>query len=443
VSELGPWLELALDPRRAGPALRAALGGPGGPRSFTILDAKYEAGGNSTVLYELDDRWVVGTAARPDAGGGPEDERRAGLLVEPLGLRAFVFPDDPAMPNLASLLDPGVLANALESALPACRDGSRVVRCRATPLRYRPLRRCTLRIEAWIRASGKKIIRSTLFAKVYHNADKAASVWQEMRLLAEAAPVRAGQLRVAAASAFLPEVPMVVQEPVTGMPLDGLIGPLEGPATSPEPRGVAGLVTAAGALAELHTAGVSTGRTRPAGGDVRRMRKRAGGTAGVDPELGARISQVADELASVEGRLPTVVTLVHGDCKPSQFLVGSGPAALLDFDHCGMADPASDVGNFTASLTQLALWQELKAHGSAASAQRSRWLAELGGAFVDEYEARGGPGPGLRQRVAWHETAALLRKALRAFARSPRSPMPAALADAAHRRLAGAEGLAP
>jgi len=443
MSALDRWLELALDPRRAGPALQAALGGPAGPLPVAILDAKYEAGGASTVLYELGDRVVVGTRTEGDAAGGLGAERRAGLLVEPLGLRAWVFPDDPALPNLASLLDPEVLADALEAALPACRDGGRVVRCRATPLRYRPLRRCTLRIETWIRASGKTIIRSTLFAKVYHDANKAASVWQEMRLLAEAEPVRAGRLRVAAASAFLPEVPMVVQEPVTGMPLDGLIGPLEGSGTSPEPRGVRGLLTAAGALAELHTAGVSTGRTRPAGGDVRRMVKRAGGAAGVDPQLTTRISQVAAELGSVQGRLPTVTTLVHGDCKPSQFLVGNGPAALLDFDHCGMADPASDVGNFTASLTQLAVWQELKARGSAESARRSRWLAELGEAFVDEYEARGGPGTGLRQRVAWHETAALLRKALRAFARSPRSPMPAALAGAAHQRLAGAEGLAP
>jgi len=440
---LDPWLDLAMDPQRAGVALGAALGRSGRPRSVAILDAKYEAGGASTVLYRLDDRLVVGIAARPGLDGKPGDARLAGLLVESLGLRAFVFPNDPALPNLASLLDPVGLAGVLTTALPACRDGGRVLRCRAVVLRYRPLRRCTLRIEAWIRASRRDIIRITLFAKVYHDARKAASVWQEMGLLADAGPVRAGRLRVAVAHAFLPEVPMVLQEPVAGTPLDALIGPLEGSATAPEPRGVRGLSATAGALAVLHTAGVAAGRERPAESDLPRMLRRAERTAAAAPQLGRRISQVAVELLRTHQQLPRVTTLVHGDCKPSQFLVGSGPAAVLDFDHCGMADPASDVGNFTASLAQLAARQQLKARGSAASVRRSGWLAELEGAFVDEYEARGGPGPGLRQRVAWHETAALLRKALRAFARSPRSPMPMALADAAAARLAAAEGAAP
>ncbi len=382
MTDLDRWLEQALNPRRARAALEAALGGRPGPRSFAILDAKYEAGGTSTVLYGLGDRLVTGATAAPGTGGGVHGDAAAGpqaegLPVEPLGLRAWVFPHDPAMPNLASLLDPEAMAAALGAALPARRDGDRVVRCRVTPLRYRPLRRCTLRIEAWIRTPEGLIMQRKLFAKVYHDADKAASVWQEMRLLADAGPVRAGRLRVAVASAFLPEMPMVVQEPVTGTPLDGLIGPLEGPATSPEPRGVDGVLAAAAALAELHTAGLST-------------------------------------------------------------LVEGGPVALLDFDHCGMADPASDVGGFTASLTQLDLWQRRKARGSAASVRRSRWLAELGEAFVDAYERHGGPGPGLHERLAWHEAAALVRKALRAFARSPRSCMPGALVGAAQERLAGA-----
>ncbi len=425
MTDLDRWLEQALNPRRARAALEAALGGRPGPRSFAILDAKYEAGGTSTVLYGLGDRLVTGATAAPGTGGGVHGDAAAGpqaegLPVEPLGLRAWVFPHDPAMPNLAR------------------RDGDRVVRCRVTPLRYRPLRRCTLRIEAWIRTPEGLIMQRKLFAKVYHDADKAASVWQEMRLLADAGPVRAGRLRVAVASAFLPEMPMVVQEPVTGTPLDGLIGPLEGPATSPEPRGVDGVLAAAAALAELHTAGLSTGRVRPAGREVEKMVRRAAGTVGAERELGARIGQVAADLTRLHGRLPPVATLVHGDCKPSQFLVEGGPVALLDFDHCGMADPASDVGGFTASLTQLDLWQRRKARGSAASVRRSRWLAELGEAFVDAYERHGGPGPGLHERLAWHEAAALVRKALRAFARSPRSCMPGALVGAAQERLAGA-----
>jgi hypothetical protein len=55
-------------------------------------------------------------------------------------------------------------------------------------------------------------------------------------------------------------------------------------------------------------------------------------------------------------------------------------------------------------------------------------LAEL---FLAEYCAVGGRGPDFRLRVAWYEAVALLRKAARAFARSPRSPLPAALVEGA------------
>src|SRR4029453_6868929 len=55
----------------------------------------------------------------------------------------------------------------------------------------------------------------------------------------------------------------------------------------------------------------------------------------------------------------------------------------------------------------------------------------VGGEFVYEYERCGGAGPELRRRVLWFERLALLRKALRAFARSPSSPLAPALAEAA------------
>ena len=99
---------------------------------------------------------------------------------------------------------------------------------------------------------------------------------------------------------------------------------------------------------------------------------------------------------------------MHGDCKPSQFRMAGSSLTLLDFDHCGLADPATDAGTFLASLRQ-----------------RSRRPLEQ--PFLDAYAAAVRD-PGLRPRVLWYESVALLRKALRAFARSPRSPVPGLLA---------------
>ena len=81
---------------------------------------------------------------------------------------------------------------------------------------------------------------------------------------------------------------------------------------------------------------------------------------------------------------------------------------MLDFDHCGLADQASDVGTFLASLRQ-------RSHG------------RLEAPFLDAYVRETGD-DGCRERAEWYQSVALLRKALRAFARSPRSPIPERLA---------------
>ncbi|HKE99747.1 MAG TPA: phosphotransferase [Actinomycetes bacterium] len=426
MSMLDERLELALSPRRAGPALAAALGlAPDRPPR--IVDAKCDSDHGCTVVYQLGDRLVVATSddtAAPALDG-------AGW-VEALGLRARVFPDDPALPALPAVLDPERLAGLLVRTLDG---GVRVLRCRATPMRYRPGRRCTLRIDAWLRAPGGPAERRTWFGKVYHDAEKAAAVWRGMELVAAAEPVRAGRLRVAGAAAFLPEVPMILQDPVAGVRLDGLIGPLGGPSTRPAPRAAPGVRTAASALAALHGARLDLGGERPATRELHKLARRAAaGVSVLDPDLGDRVQAVAAGLAAEADRLPRVVAPGHGDCKPAQFLVGRGPAALLDFDHCGMADPAADVGSFTASLRQLAIRRAAHSRRPAAAPDsRATWLAALAAAFVDEYERCGGAGPELRRRVLWFERLALLRKALRAFARSPSSPLAPALAEAAAR----------
>ena len=105
--------------------------------------------------------------------------------------------------------------------------------------------------------------------------------------------------------------------------------------------------------------------------------------------------------------------------KPSQFRTVGSSLSLLDFDHCGLADPASDAGTFLASLRQ-----------------RSRRPLEQ--PFLDAY-AGAVSDAAFPTRALWYESVALLRKALRAFARSPRSSVPDLLAAEGHECL----GLTP
>ena len=128
-------------------------------------------------------------------------------------------------------------------------------------------------------------------------------------------------------------------------------------------------------------------------------------------------------------------TVVHGDCKPSQFLIADGAVTLLDFDHCGMADPATDVGTFLASLRQGGV---LRAGGVSATPE---WVGELQELFLHEYCRAAGSRDGFRALSTWYEALALLRKSERAFARSSRSPIPSLLLEHAFALLGRLEGV--
>ena len=74
------------------------------------------------------------------------------------------------------------------------------------------------------------------------------------------------------------------------------------------------------------------------------------------PAAGQPLTELAAALVDRSARIDhSPDGLVHGDCKPSQFRIAGSQLSLLDFDHCGLADPASDVGTFLASLRRHAV----------------------------------------------------------------------------------------
>jgi hypothetical protein len=332
------------------------------------------------VLYSLGDGFVTGVLplgadGAPDAPGG--------VVVEP-GLHVWRFPDDPQLHGLRAATDGRSLAAALGHA-PAL--------VRTSLLRYRPGRRVTLAVDIRTRGSTEH-----LAGKVYGDRAKAAAVHEESCALWEALG-DGGPVGVPAPVAFLPEIPMVLWRRVPGVGLDQL---LLGPSRVPH-------VEAAGrAVAALRDLPPLTRRRRSAVTDLERFQVRVARVARVAPSLGDDLRRWALDLAALAERIDDGSERpVHGDCKPSQFHVGPSRTWLLDFDNCGLGDPALDIGTFVATLRQ--------------KGQRDLELP-----FLDAYAA--GPVPeDLERRVRWHQSVALLRKAMRAFARSPRSPLPSAL----------------
>jgi hypothetical protein len=435
-------LRLALSPSEMRPHLVALIRDQDPARPISdraicqVVDAKYDPGRRCAILYRLDDHIVLGRLR----WSGGEQAEHSGAVVPSSGVALTLFPGDPALPNLPRVLDPESMAAELSTVLPECRAGGRIVRCRVTPVRYRPSRRCTLRIRLWLRdSSSDSVLTRTLFGKVYHDAAKATSVYAEMGQLARAAAEQPGGLALAAPAAFLPEVPMVLQRPVTGTPLVEFFGRPGTRRSTHEDRGHKGTVQAAVALAKLQDLGVSSERERPAEAELEKMARRARGTAMVTPDLGTAMGRLVDELSDLVDSLGIAGAekgLVQGDCKPDQFLIDGPVTTILDFDHCGRADPATDVATFLATLRQLRIRSAVKSPKLAATVEGSSWLLDAHGSFLDSYCATRTDEQDFRRRTAWYEAQALLRKAQRGFARSIRSPLPAALIDEAWRCLA-------
>jgi aminoglycoside phosphotransferase (APT) family kinase protein len=403
-----------------------------------------------SILYQLGERMVIGELQWNETarGKGP-GIRGQGTVAQ---MEIYPFEHDPALSGLTTVLDGQRMAAILNATLPECTAGkASVVRCQANPLRYRLGKRCTLRFDLWLRdGQSGALIKRTLYGKLYHSARKAQAVYEEMQMLAAALPMQ--KVALAQAVAFAPELPMVFQAPVAGMPLDSLLSQPKRTAIAYDQRVQAGIRGAAAALAALHQVEVDSDRLRPVAAELERFKQRSAQIMNVAPRIGADLYKLAQALPAWLDRLPAwgaETCLVHGDCKPSQFFMtpgsqderGIAPAvALLDFDHCGMADPAADVGNFLATLRQLGIRQALKQRRPHTRRQDLAALEEL---FLSEYLAARPCHANFRLRATWYQAVALLRKALRSFARSPRSPLPALLVAEAWRCLQREEMVIP
>jgi aminoglycoside phosphotransferase (APT) family kinase protein len=283
-----------------------------------------------------------------------------------------------------------------------------MLRCDVKVLRFRPARRCTLRLNVWLRENESgAIYKRVLYGKIYHDLEKAGHVYQQMLSLSSSVSAKNGHISFATASAFLPDLAMVLQDPMEGIPLDSMISCETETVSS---SAVVGTAAAASALAALHTSGMTAGKPRSINAELARFKKRGARIGQVNPELGDNIIKLADALSAwldTLGQWGATTCLIHGDCKPAQFLIQNGQAALLDFDHCGMADPAVDVGTYLATLQQMKVKQTMKNRGRPVPC--TDWLPSLKRQFLEAYWSASGAPSGLWHLAEWYECVALLR----------------------------------
>ena len=161
----------------------------------------------------------------------------------------------------------------------------------------------------------------------------------------------------------IPEWHMWLQEKVAGDPLTTHLGTAAAPALC---------ARAIDAVDKLHKANVTARKAHGVGDELRILGERLPLVAEAQPELAQPIHDLLARCRVWAARLPPTTTVgIHRDFYPDQIIVCGSRLCLIDFDLYCRGDPALDVGNFLAHLTEMAL----RGAGDVATLTRSEAAA--------------------------------------------------------------------
>ena len=251
-------------------------------------------------------------------------------------MTVWAFPNDPAVPHLANLMDEQVLQHLPYETL-GLSGPEEVLELTPQVLHYYPEERCTMRYRL---LSSDRSTPQTLIGKTFKN-DHGALVYARMRYFWERLQTYTN-IKIARPLAYRPSIQTVWQEDLAGAPLDRVLA-----------CGNAArlLDAAAQALVLVHESdGISPVRLgvnehlAALGDKVEKL-------AYAFPELAASLAALEKALKRRAYHLPPrAPRLIHGDFLPQQLLVCGNGLALLDFDELALGDPEQDIANFMVDL---------------------------------------------------------------------------------------------
>lgn len=393
-----------------------------------------------SVCYEMElarspsapvERVLLHGRAEPDADGERAAAAGGGwplrLSTSMARIELRLFPDDPAMPQLASLFAP--------RRSPLGGGDPRPLHARVVS--YRPGERCTLALED---AAG----RPRAFAKTFADPARATAVAARLAAVARGLGARgAATLQVPALlrtdlAAPGGEAAHTVWTEACGG--EALV------ARRDDPESHRALALVATALAELHATPVAGLPRAERATRLLEARRKLRKLAGVFPEASAAAASglVRCEALLEDAGLRAVALdcTRHGDVHPGQFLLRRGRVALFDFDELARGDLEEDLVALAVALDSQAT--SLAVHAAAgdddpagarlawqAPDVASTWLPALLAAHVASGRAPRAPQAGLVElhwRLQWLDrayrsfwrhgggAAAVIRRALHAVA---------------------------
>jgi aminoglycoside phosphotransferase (APT) family kinase protein len=274
--------------------------------------------------------------------------RSAVTVVDPFGV-----PTDPKMPFLARALDPVEAQARLAACWRATQGAGSALELRAIRVcRHKSGRRCLIEYEVRCRdRDGRERALSWLGKARAKGADR--TTCQVVRALRQAGFTASDAEGVCVPEplGLIPEFHMWLQTKVPGCTATEVLM---------TPDGVALARRIAEAIHRLHEAGVPTDRRHTLEDELRILNERLAAVAEKHPAWATRLEKLLAACRHLATALTEPATRgIHRDFYPAQVLVDGERLWLVDFDLYCLGDPALDVGNFLAHLTE----QSLRAFG--------------------------------------------------------------------------------
>lgn len=254
---------------------------------------------------------------------------------------------DPALPFLGRALD----RDAAFAALAPLVGQPRELQLKAVRvMRYKPARRCLLTYD-FAHASDPAAIR--IVGKIRaRGPDRRAFAINRALWNAGFQPGKGAAFVVPEPLGIVRDFHMFVQRWVPGETAETAFDGA---------RGVGNAREIALALHALHGARVVTDRTHTLDDELRLLSDLLARFSAARPSWAPRIENVVKVCGELARKLPESRRCgIHRDFYPAQVILGRQGVAILDLDLYASGDPALDVGNFLAHMTE----RSIRRHGS-------------------------------------------------------------------------------
>lgn len=299
-----------------------------GQRRTERFYAKAFRGGLSAVAFAQVD---LNTLVAPEHGAALTHLAEIDTLL-------WAWPNDPAMPQLATLVDPARLGAHLPDMLrpPA---GALV---QAEVLRYEPERRATLRCG--LPAAAAPGLVRWVYGKTFQDEGTALQLQQRFDHFWQLARVDPLAPEVARPLGWDRATRTFWQDAAPGLPLMDLAKAHD---ALPEFERIGC------ALGKLHLAVLPTGAHRPTGHWLAELQRRVQKIGRALPGLLSRAERLGETLETSALQLPAAAqSLIHGDFHPEQVWLCGARVVFFDFDEIALGNPMEDLAEFMVKLEQ-------------------------------------------------------------------------------------------